>query len=71
VTSSITPTSDTATMLRTFEGPDEGVGQIGAIGPHDLGKSAHEHDRGDKSHEPWPGACGAIEGHGAERRARA
>ena len=44
------------------EGPDEGVGQIGAVRPNDFGESEREQDRGDEGCEPRPGPAGAVEG---------
>ena len=54
--------------IEDVEGPDEGVGQVGAVWPHDFGEGEREQDGGDEGCEPRPGAAGAVEGDRSERR---
>ncbi len=54
--------------VEDVEGADEGVGQVGAVRPNDLGEDEGEQHRGDEGCKPGPSTAGAAEGDCPERR---
>ena len=54
--------------VEDVEGPDESIGQVGAVRPHHFGENDREQHDGDERREPRPGARRSVEGDRAERR---
>ena len=54
--------------VEDVEGPDEGVGQVGAVRPNDFGENEREQEGGDEGCKPRPRAAGAVERDCPERR---